>query len=75
MLSLRSPSAAGIFLDLVSRAGGAVVVSTGLVAGVMRTLAILRGFAAEPIEWMTAAGFAVGVVLASLILLLDFAFG
>jgi stage V sporulation protein SpoVS len=75
MLSLRPPSTAGIFLDLVSRAGGAVVVSTGLVAGAMRALAILRGFAAERIEWMTAAGFAGGIVLAGLILVIDFAFG
>jgi len=50
MLSLRPPSTAGIFLDLVSRAGGAVVIATGLVAGAMRTLAILRGFAAKRIE-------------------------
>jgi hypothetical protein len=32
----------------------------------MRALAILRGFEAERIEWMTAAGFAGGVVLAGI---------
>lgn len=75
MLSLRPPSTAGILFDLVSKMGGTVVVSTGLVAGAMRALAILRGFEVERIEWMTAAGFVGGIVLAGLILLIDFAFG
>jgi hypothetical protein len=75
MLSLRPSFTAGIFLDIVSRTGGTMVVSTGLVAGAMRALAILRGFQTERIEWMTAAGFAGGIVLAGLILLIDFAFG
>jgi hypothetical protein len=75
MLLLRPPSIAGILLDLVSKTGGMMVVSTALFAGTMRALAILRGFAAERIEWMTAAGFVGGIVLAGLILLIDVALG
>lgn len=74
MLPLRFSSPVGALLDLVSGIGGTLVVSTGLVAGAMRAFAILRGFPAERIEWMTAAGFAGGVVVASLILMLDVVF-
>ncbi len=52
-----------------------MLVSTGLLAGVLRALAVLRKFPAEQVEWLTAAGFAGGLVFGALILALDLVLG
>jgi hypothetical protein len=52
-----------------------MVVSTGFVAGALRAFAILRGPPAERVEWMTAAGFAVGVIFGGASFILDAVFG
>lgn len=52
-----------------------MVFATGLTAGALRAIAILRGFPAERIEWMTAAGFVVGAILGVLVFALDLVIG
>jgi hypothetical protein len=41
-----------------------MAIVTGVFAAGARALAILKGFPPDRVEWMTAAGFAVGVVAA-----------
>jgi hypothetical protein len=66
---------AGLFVDFVSGAAGAMVLITGVVAGAMRALAILLGGAPSQVEWMTAAGFAVGIAFSLIVFALDFLWG
>jgi hypothetical protein len=66
---------AGVYVEIVSGTIGTMVVSTGFVAGALRAFAILRGSPAEWVEWMTAAGFAVGVIFGGAIFILDAVFG
>jgi hypothetical protein len=40
-------------------------------AGALRALAVLRRHPAEQVEWLTAVGFAGGLVFGALILALD----
>jgi hypothetical protein len=67
---------AGVLVEIVSGAVGTILVSTGFVAGGgLRSVAILRGSSKERVEWMTAAGFAIGAIFAGLFLFLDVVFG
>jgi hypothetical protein len=52
-----------------------MVASTGIFAGALRALAILKGSPAERIEWMTAAGFVGGLAFGALIFVIDLVFG
>jgi hypothetical protein len=74
-VSLDSPPIAGIVVELVSEVAGTMLVSTGLLAGVMRALSILRRSPAEQVELLTAAGFAGGLAFGTLILVLDLVLG
>jgi hypothetical protein len=74
-VSLESPPIAGVVVEIISGAAGTMLVSTGLLAGVLRALAVLSKFPAEQVEWLTAAGFAGGLVLGVLILVLDLVLG
>ena len=62
-------------VDLISGAAGTMLVSTGLLAGVLRALAVLKKSPAERIEWLTAAGFAGGLIAGALTLVLDLVLG
>jgi hypothetical protein len=73
--SLLALSVAGVFVEAISRIAATAVFATGLAASALRAFAILRGSAAEQVEWMTAVGFAVGVALSALIFALDLVFG
>jgi hypothetical protein len=73
--SLFALSIAGVFVEAISRIAATVVFATGLAASVLRAFAILKGFEAERVEWMTAVGFAVGVVLSALIFGFDLVVG
>jgi hypothetical protein len=66
---------AGLILEAVSGAIGTLLVSTGFVAGALRSLAVLRRYPAERVEWVTAAGFAGGLVLVLVIYAVDLAIG
>lgn len=44
---------------------------TGAVAGAFRAWGVLAALEPERVEWLTAAGFAGGVAIAALILVLD----
>lgn len=72
---LESPPIAGMVVDLISGAAGTMLVSTGLLAGVMRALAVLRRSPAERVESLTAAGFVGGLAFGALILVLDLVLG
>jgi hypothetical protein len=74
-VSLEAPPIAGMVVDLISGAAGTMLVSTGLLAGVMRALAILKRSPAEQVELLTAAGFAGGLAFGTLILVLDLVLG
>jgi len=74
-VSLESPPIAGVVVDLISGAAGTMLVSTGLLAGAMRALAILRRSSAEQVELLTAAGFAAGLAFGTLVLVLDLVLG
>jgi hypothetical protein len=74
-VSLESPSIAGVVVEIISGAAGTLLVSTGLLAGAMRALAVLRRSPAEQVELLTAAGFAVGLAFGALILVLDLVLG
>jgi hypothetical protein len=52
-----------------------MIASTGIFAGAMRALAILRGSPSERVEWMTAAGFAGGFAFGILLFALDLVLG
>lgn len=69
--SLETPLVAGVVVEIISGAAGTLLVSTGFLAGVLRALAILRRYPAEQVEWLTAVGFAGGLVFGTLILALD----
>jgi hypothetical protein len=73
--SLESPPLAGIVVKFVSEVAGTMLVSTGLLAGVMRALSILRRSPAKQVELLTAAGFAGGLAFGTLILVLDLVLG
>jgi hypothetical protein len=66
---------AGLIVEMVSGTIGTLLVSTGFVAGALRSLAVLRRYPAERVEWVTAAGFAGGLVLAVVIYAMDLALG
>jgi hypothetical protein len=72
---LEYPPIAGLVVELISGAAGTMLVSTGFLAGVLRALAVLRKFPAEQVEWLTAAGFAGGLVFGVLVLVLDLVLG
>lgn len=74
-VSLESPPIAGVVVDLISGAAGTMLVSTGLLAGAMRALAVLRRSSAEQVELLTAAGFAAGLAFGTLVLVLDLVLG
>jgi hypothetical protein len=74
-VSLESPPIAGMVVDLISGAAGTMLVATGLLAGVLRALAILRKSPAEQVEWLTAVGFAGGLIAGALTLVLDLVLG
>jgi stage V sporulation protein SpoVS len=65
----------GVVVEVVSGMAGIMAVSTGLVAGAMRAVAILKGFPPERVEWMTAAGFVGGFAAGALVLAFDLVFG
>jgi hypothetical protein len=65
----------GLFTEVVSNASGTMVVVTGLFAGASRTLAILRGAPPSEVERMTAAGFALGAVVAISLFIIDLVWG
>ena len=52
-----------------------MIASTGIFAGAMRALAILKGSSPEQVEWMTAAGFTGGLAFGVLLFALDLVFG
>jgi len=62
-------------VNLISGAAGTMLVSTGLLAGVMRALAVLRRIPGERVELLTAAGFIAGLAFGTLILVLDLVLG
>jgi hypothetical protein len=66
---------AGLLLDAVSNVVGPLVVSTGFCAAALRALSVLRRFSAAQTEWLTAAGFAGGLVFGVLVLILDLVLG
>lgn len=68
--SVALPSA--FLLDVVSDIAGALLVLTGVAAGSLRTWAVLTGQSIERVEWLTALGFALGVLSAILIVVIDF---
>jgi hypothetical protein len=74
-VSLKSTPIAGVVVEIISGSAGTMLVSTGLLAGVLRALAVLKKFPAEQVEWLTAAGFAAGLVSGALILALDLVLG
>lgn len=63
--------AAGVVLDFASSVIGMILLATGLGAGVLRTIAVLRGSSTGEAEWMTALGFAGGGFMAAALLALD----
>jgi hypothetical protein len=66
---------AGLFLDLVSRVSGTIMLVTGMAVGGMRALAILLGATPGQVEWMTAVGFAAGIGISLAVFTLDFFWG
>ncbi|GEM_PF-5089750 len=66
---------AGLFIDFVSGAAGAIILVTGVVAGAMRALAILVGGTPSQVEWMTAVGFSVGLAISLIVFTLDLFWG
>jgi hypothetical protein len=70
-VSLESPPIAGVVVEIVSGAAGTMLLATGLLAGLLRALAVLKKFPAEQVEWLTAVGFAGGLAFGALILVLD----
>lgn len=54
--------------ELVNGAAGLVVVMSGLLAGVTRSLAILAGLPAEDVDRVTAMGFLAGAGVAMVML-------
>ncbi len=52
-----------------------MIASTGIFAGAMPALAILKGSAPERVEWMTAAGFVGGLAFGALIFIFDLVLG
>jgi hypothetical protein len=58
-----SPSTTSV-TEFVNGAAGLVVVMSGLLAGVGRSLAILLGLSAKQVERVTALGFLAGAVAA-----------
>ncbi len=69
------PPIAGVLLEFVARTGGTLVLASGFIAGTMRALAVLGGFAAERVEWTTAAGFVGGAAFGALVLVADLVIG
>lgn len=65
--SMSPPSATSV-TDLANGAAGLVVVMSGVLAGVARSLAILRELPAKTVDRATAIGFLAGAVAAMLIL-------
>ena len=66
---------AGLVIETVSSTVGMVLAVTGLAAGALRTLALLRGSSQDQVDWMTGVGFCIGVMFSSLVVLLDVAVG
>jgi hypothetical protein len=62
---------AGVVVEIVSGAAATMLLATGFLAGALRALAVLRKFPAEQVEWLTAVGFAAGLVFGILVLILD----
>ena len=50
--------------QVVSRAFETIAIVTGVFAAGARAFAILNGYPPDRVEWMTAAGFAAGTVVA-----------
>lgn len=63
-----SPPSSTSLTELLNGAAGLVVVMSGVLAGVTRSLAILLGFSAERVERVTAIGFLIGAASATVIL-------
>jgi hypothetical protein len=66
---------AGLFIEFVSGAAGAIILITGVVTGGTRALAILLGETPSQVEWMTAVGFAVGIAISLVVFALDLLWG
>jgi hypothetical protein len=60
-----------ILVEFVSNVGGAMVVVTGLAAGLARTWAVLVQASNERVERMTAVGFVAGIVVMLFIVCID----
>jgi hypothetical protein len=60
-----------ILTEIVSRGAGTMVLITGVLAGCFRAGAVLRRATSERVEWLTAVGFACGVIVTILLVCVD----
>lgn len=61
-------SASASITEILNGAAGLVVVMSGLLAGVVRSLAVLTGLPAEDVDRVTAMGFLTGAGVAMMML-------
>jgi hypothetical protein len=60
-----------LLLEVSTHLGGSLLVVTGAIAGTLRTLAVLTKVSPDRIEWVTALGFAFGVMMTILFVFID----